>query len=220
MTEEVTAKFLARACCSDRPGPVAVLYEQVGVSSVAKGSSVLAPIPVARVKSTAIHEATHAVVAVALGGRLGEVRVDHPAQATTFDLSRRATIVMTIAAIHGENWSRRWEVTAHTDDLREYAERIHGFGGGGCDMCSSMRGVMYAVGGGASPDDMIAAYRRYEAVAIRIVKNPAIMRAIAALADALMVAGILTGPDATAIITPCLTGLTLNQELEISDENT
>lgn len=151
-----------------------------------------------RCGAVAYHEAGHAVLALALGGRATAVTIDGQPCATTSGLAMRDFIAMTLAGPAAADWQRRHVFRPYDDMLKPLLAVVDCGGGGSCDHCSALRlSTLLAPEGDL--DTALAVFRQLEAEAIRLVQAPPIWTAIRDLAAALMAAGSLAEAEISTI---------------------
>ncbi|OWV79573.1 hypothetical protein ATY77_26665 [Rhizobium sp. R634] len=159
-----------------------------------------------RDRRVAVHEAAHAVVALALGASVEDVGIEPSGRAEiVYQMGNpivvaEKSIVVAMAAAHAENWALNWTCTAFDADIESNVDHTRSSPDCGCDRCVSMRFLTAVVGQEASTEQLFSRYRHYEADAIRLVQSPAVWRAICDLADELLLRGVVSGADATSII--------------------
>lgn len=152
--------------------------------------------PAAAPYRVCIHEAAHASCSIALGARVFNVTVD--GRFVSEAVSRgsaieRASVYM--IGILAENRLKRWRRTASNDDVIELLdEAAAGICGRTCDDCNVARLLSY----GASDEEVamgLAAFRQAEALALRMIDDPAFWGAVIEIADRLERDRTVPGPD-------------------------
>lgn len=144
-----------------------------------------------RSRSVALHEASHAAVAIAIGVRVISATIDAQPHVTGGRrLTREANIIFFLAGLAGEAWARSELARVPDDELRAWVAGIRNLGGGGCDRCVAVRQCVVGTRH-ASDDVVVAAFRYLENLTGMIVRSPLVWAAITELADALMRRGTL-----------------------------
>jgi len=136
--------------------------------------------------STVIHESAHAVASVAIGGTVTRVTVDARNASTAQNgRSRIGRGAVLMAGPFAENRLRRFRRTAATETVIELIDDANaGNCGLTCDQCLVAR--LFAFG--PSDEDVaagLAMYRRAEALAIRMIDDPAFWAAVLEVAERL-----------------------------------
>ena len=190
-----------RACCRGGSGAIMdVDGEHRGVSLLNGDEAPILrtmPEPPPPSRRVAIHEAAHAVVAVALGGTFESIKVSgQPSVAGVAGLEGLARIAMLLAADAAEARMNRVVFTRQPDNLAETFERIDQIKFGNCDECRAA--LVAKVAGGADRAEMV--FREGERLANEVVARPEIWAAINRLADALMNKHEITAAEAAEII--------------------
>lgn len=136
--------------------------------------------------STCVHEAGHACAAIAIGGEVIEVMVSGRNVSRSHNrgnIVERAAVMM--AGTLAENRLARRRITASNEAVIELLDRAAaGACGLTCDECLIGRRLSF----GPTDDEIgrgLAAFRGAEALALRMVEDPAFWRAVIAIADAL-----------------------------------
>lgn len=192
--------FVVRACCADRADAASGYITPADDEFIARGPVLESGVmPPARSLSVAIHEAGHAVIAIALGGRCTDASCIAPAHATTPGLDAEARIITTLAGEIAENWQRRTVYRPADAAILPWLRMIRSPGGGHCDGCKVLRGCTILSGHGTD-EEVLVIFRRLETEVIRLVQTPAIWAAIRDLAAALLIAGTLDEAEINASV--------------------
>lgn len=150
-------------------------------------------------EATAYHEAGHAAVALGMGATIRQVRIAHPGQ-VEYDgaLGDADRIAVAYAGPAAEHASRRWEITLGQRDEQEFLDRAAACSLGSCDFCvMALFASRLALSTGTDPRNHFQAGQMR---ANALVRLPAVKRAIAALAAALMERPIMDGPEAEVVL--------------------
>lgn len=183
--------FVARACCARAPG------RKVIITPAASGRTdepILREVPPPpREERLAVHEASHAVIAIAVGGTVtsatvdGQPHVEHCASLTGGD--RR---VMTMAGPLGEAVLHHRALYRPPDaelaSWRIAARRCEVFG-----FCDDCRIALTLAASTQTLPDYIAGYRAAEERTLALLDKPNIRAAIREIAAQLMLHGSLDG---------------------------
>ncbi|WP_310206361.1 M50 family metallopeptidase [Ancylobacter sp. 3268] len=149
--------------------------------------------PIERDRRVAVHEASHAVVAVAVGGRVVSVTIDGQPRAThAGGLPRLDGVVITMAGPLGEGVLHHrsvyrppdTEVAIWSDAARRCAVS------GQCDDC---RIAIFLAASTPDGGAFVATYRRAEDRTLALLDQPHIRSAIREVAAELLTHGTLTG---------------------------
>lgn len=195
------AEFAIFRCCSRSPidmsdrGAASPYAGLASAEQLAYDEYGGAPVPERRVsaermRSTAIHEAGHAVVGFALRQAPFAVTIDGPP--TTSFRWRKPFPAYPIVAMAGEaasSWAR--SEIARIDDaiLAEWIAGIRALRGGACDRCKAIRFTMDVLDyGDRYTADLI---RQLETITGCIVRHSQVWPAIVEMADALMRRGTI-----------------------------
>lgn len=180
-----------------------------------------APVPIWR---TAVHEASHAVGAYALGRNIESVTVVGQAMAVIGKSEQDdiASASISMAGPHGETLivDRRLFRPFNSDAIRSF-NAVRDFRFGGCDACNIAFAIVHHHGLDDPDRDLLATYRSVETATIEVLFDEAIQIAIRALADELLRAGTLQGRDAELIFESAGVALNSRQDIfrEVIDEH-
>lgn len=143
-------------------------------------------VPLPAPYSTVVHEAAHAVASVAIGGAVKVVTVDsRNISIAANGKSRIGRGAVLMAGPFAENRLRRFRRTAATETVIELIDdAVADRCGRTCDEC--IVGRLFAFG--PSDEDVaagLAMYRRAEALALRMIDDPAFWAAVLEVAERL-----------------------------------
>ena len=153
----------------------------------------------------AVHEASHAAIAHVQGSKIEGVSADPAAlieQKDQMPLPHYARAAIALAGEHGERLIiQRIEYRPPDATLLESFQIVRNFRFGGCDRCQAAFAIVAARGLDAPAIELLASYRLIENVTISTLQSPSVRAAVRHLADALMRAGTVAGPDAHRMFT-------------------
>lgn len=187
----------AWSCCIGGPrAERAVFIASAGATIEAPGlgASVTGPIatPV-RNRREALHEASHAAVAVAVGDIVLSVQLEPELLCRHASRSGRiGMMLVTLAGDAAAEWAAGGRVErTHSEEAQAYLTSIRAGRGGPCDRCRAFRAL--CADAACSDYEVMSEYRCLENLSGAVVRHPDVWAAINEIAGALMEHGALSG---------------------------